>query len=56
MLSAIVERDRLDTSRAASPLVKAEDAVELDTTHMTLAQVANRVVELARAAWEGNRA
>ena len=56
VLSAIVERDRLDTSRAASPLVKAKDAVELDTTHMTLAQVANRVVELARAAWEGNRA
>ena len=30
------ERDDLDTTRTISPLVKAEDAIELDTTSMTI--------------------
>ncbi len=42
----IVRRDRLDSSRAASPLAMADDAYELDTTDLTLEQVIDRVVTL----------
>ncbi len=42
-------RDERDQTREDSPLVAAADAVELDTTGLTLAQVIDRVVELARS-------
>lgn len=32
----LLERDHLDSTRADSPLRKAEDAIEFDTTHLTL--------------------
>ena len=38
-LAAIRERDYNDSHRAASPLKKADDAVELDTTDMTIEEV-----------------
>lgn len=37
--SAIEKRDYLDSHRAVSPLMKAEDAVEVDTTGQTIDQV-----------------
>jgi cytidylate kinase len=42
----LARRDQLDSSRAASPLAKAADAVEIDGTAMTLDQVIDSVVEL----------
>jgi cytidylate kinase len=42
----IARRDRLDSSRAASPLTQAADAVELDTTDLDIDQVVDRLVEL----------
>ncbi|MDQ3103669.1 MAG: (d)CMP kinase, partial [Actinomycetota bacterium] len=49
-------RDRLDSSRQASPLVRADDAVNVDTTDLTLQQVVDRVVGLVRAvAMDGSR-
>ena len=41
----ITGRDRVDSSRAASPLKPAEDAIEVDTTHMTLEEVIQFAVE-----------
>ena len=43
------ERDLRDSTRAASPLQRAADAVELDTTGLTLDQVEERVLEMVRA-------
>jgi len=43
-------RDAQDESRQHSPLMAAEDAVELDTTELTVDQVVARIAELARAA------
>ncbi|MFN2615884.1 MAG: (d)CMP kinase [Thermoleophilaceae bacterium] len=43
-------RDEQDRSREHSPLMPAPDAVELDTTGMSVEQVTERVVELVRAA------
>ncbi len=43
---AVERRDRLDSSRAASPLRAAEDAVELDTTTLDVDAVLRRLHEL----------
>ncbi|MER7901184.1 (d)CMP kinase [Streptomyces sp. NPDC096046] len=43
---ALIKRDAADSSRKASPLAKADDAVEVDTTALTLAQVIECVVTL----------
>ena len=43
-------RDDESLTRRESPLRRAEDAILLDTTSMTLDQVVDRIVELARAA------
>ena len=43
--SEMDERDRKDTSRECSPLKRAQDALHIDTTEMTIEQV---VEELAR--------
>ncbi|MCX7749795.1 MAG: (d)CMP kinase [Clostridia bacterium] len=42
----IVFRDRNDSSRDFAPLSKAEDAVEMDTTKMTLDQVVEKIISL----------
>ncbi len=41
-------RDRLDASRAASPLAKAADAVELDTTRRALDEVIELILGLVK--------
>lgn len=46
---AIAARDRSDTTRAASPLTMAPDAVHIDTTHMAVHEVVDRVMALVRA-------
>lgn len=46
--AALGRRDAADAGRATSPLAKAADAVEVDTTELTLDQVVERVVKLVR--------
>jgi len=45
----IDRRDRLDSSRAASPLRRAEDAVELDTTGLDVDAVVDELVAMTTA-------
>lgn len=45
----IEQRDYNDTHRANSPLKKAADAVELDTSYMTIEEVTNKIIELYNA-------
>lgn len=47
---AMSTRDRQDTERQSAPLKAAEDAVVLDTTGLTLDEVVQRVLDLARDA------
>ncbi|MCZ6520380.1 MAG: (d)CMP kinase, partial [Bacteroidetes bacterium] len=47
VIQNIQKRDHLDTTRKESPLVKAEDAYELDTTHMTLEEQIEEVIRLS---------
>jgi len=44
------ERDRIDSGRAAAPLVMTDGAVQVDTTDYSLEEVIDRVVELVRKA------
>jgi cytidylate kinase len=44
----LLRRDEYDSTRTASPLAAADDAVVLDTTELTLDQVIDRVEQLAR--------
>ncbi|TAL70771.1 MAG: (d)CMP kinase [Bacteroidetes bacterium] len=43
----IIERDRYDSSREISPLRKAYDAIEIDTSNLTIEGQVEKVVELA---------
>ena len=45
VLENIRLRDARDSKRNLAPLVKADDAIEIDTTGLTLEQVVARVVE-----------
>ncbi len=47
---ALDARDRSDRTRAASPLTKADDAVCIDTTDLTIDQVVERVMGMIRRA------
>ena len=42
----IAKRDEQDMNREISPLKKADDAIEIDTSDMTLEEVVGRVMEL----------
>jgi cytidylate kinase len=44
----LAARDRADASRAVAPLRRADDASDLDTTHLTLEAQVDRIVGLAR--------
>lgn len=43
---AIAERDYKDSHREISPLVKADDAIEVDTTVMSIDEVCNTIMKL----------
>ena len=43
VLAQIIERDHNDSTRALNPLRKAEDAEEIDSTHMTIDQVVDYI-------------
>lgn len=45
----IEQRDTIDAARAVAPLRKADDAVEIDTTKKTIAEVVEDVLQLVRA-------
>jgi cytidylate kinase len=40
---SVTERDRIDSSRKTAPLSCSDGAISLDTTHLTLAQVVERM-------------
>jgi cytidylate kinase len=48
VLAAIVERDRRDCTREVAPLRKAADAIEIDTSSLTLDEVVTAVVDAVR--------
>ena len=47
--AAIVERDERDSNRADSPLVKAEDAVYIDSSAFTIDEVIEQIMNFVRS-------
>ena len=50
---AIQARDKSDTTRTASPLTLAPDAVRIDTTDMPIAAVVEQVLQLVPQKLDG---
>ncbi len=44
----IMNRDNIDSQRAFAPLVKAEDAIIIDTTGLTIEDVVERIINLLK--------
>jgi cytidylate kinase len=44
----LLERDRIDSSRVESPLIKVPDAVEIDTSNLTFERQVAQIVQLAK--------
>ena len=47
VLENVTTRDRIDSTREDSPLVKAEDAIEIDNSELTIEEQLNSIIELA---------
>jgi cytidylate kinase len=56
LIEEIQERDSLDSAREVSPLKKAEDAIEVDTSDLTIEEQVRLVVERVRGVVEGTDA
>jgi cytidylate kinase len=48
IVANLEKRDRIDTTRKESPLLKAPDAIVVDTSHLTFEQQVDKVVEVAK--------
>lgn len=48
VLKDIIQRDHNDMTRELNPLRKAKDAVELDTTGMSISEVTDKIINLVR--------
>ena len=46
VLANIIERNKLETEREVAPLVKAEDAILLDSTDLSIEDVVNEIIRI----------
>lgn len=49
VIDNILHRDKIDTTRAESPLKQAHDAIVIDTTHITIEEQVDEVIRLSLA-------
>ena len=52
VLKNVQERDYIDTNREDSPLTKAEDAIEINNSNMSLQEQFDKILELANKTLE----
>lgn len=48
MLNSIIKRHKLETEREIAPFIKAEDAITVDSTNMTIQQVVDTIKKIIR--------
>ena len=46
ILENIIKRERINSTREVAPFIKAEDAILIDSTNMTIEEVVDRVIEI----------
>ncbi len=51
-LTSLKRRDLLDSTREISPLTRAEEAVEIDSTHLSLDEVIDAIVVLTKSRFD----
>tara|TARA_B100001123_G_scaffold443721_1_gene590482 strand:+ start:2840 stop:3505 length:666 start_codon:yes stop_codon:yes gene_type:complete len=44
LIKVILKRDKLDSTRTNSPLVQADDAISIDTTHLTIDETIEKII------------
>ena len=44
----VINRDRIDSSRSFAPLKKADDAIELDTSNLTIEESVQAVLDIIK--------
>jgi len=49
VLNDVKQRDHQDMTRATSPLKKADDAILIDTSHLTATQVIDKIIAIVKA-------
>lgn len=49
VLESIKERHKLETEREVAPFVKAQDAILVDSSNMTIEDVTNRIIEIIKS-------
>lgn len=54
VLKNVQERDYIDTNREDSPLTKAEDAIQIDNSNMSLQEQFDKILELAKTTLESS--
>jgi len=47
VIDNIIQRDKIDTTRTESPLRKADDAIGIDTTHITIDEQVDEVIRMS---------
>ena len=50
VLQEIIERDTRDLNRAIAPLKKADDAIYVDSSNMTIDEVTNKIIQIIKFA------
>ncbi|PSL19789.1 (d)CMP kinase [Shimia abyssi] len=53
VLADVVERDRRDRERAEAPLVAAQDAVEIDTSNLSIEEAVSRAIQVVEGRKNG---
>ncbi|MFZ3588629.1 (d)CMP kinase [Bacillus sp. DJP31] len=53
LMAEIEQRDKIDSEREVAPLVKAEDAIAIDTTSLSIFEVVERIMVLAHERIDG---
>ncbi len=48
VLKDVLKRDKIDSTRKCSPLVKAQDAVEINTDNLSIEEVVEKIIEIVR--------
>ena len=46
ILDGMIQRHKLETEREIAPLRKAEDAIEVDTSNMSIEEVTKRICDI----------
>jgi len=49
VMQDIIKRDKMDSTRLLAPLMKAEDAVLIDTSSMNTEQTVNKIIDIIKA-------